>query len=138
MQPYRILEHTADIGFEAFGSTRKEVFVNAARALMHLIVDLNSIAPRQEVSVQVEGEDPPSLLVNWLSEILYLNDAEGWLFRDFEVCPLKEKSLAAIARGEKFDPARHQLKLLVKAITYHQLALEQTSDGWRAQVYVDI
>jgi len=138
MQPYRILEHTADIGFEAFGSTCKEVFVNAAQALMHLIVDLNSIAPRQEVSVQVEGEDPPSLLVNWLSEILYLNDAEGWLFRDFEVSSLKEKSLAAIARGEKFDPARHQLKLLVKAITYHQLALEQTSDGWRAQVYVDI
>jgi SHS2 domain-containing protein len=76
--------------------------------------------------------------VNWLSELLYLQDAEGWLFREFELNSLSHNSLAAVARGERLDPARHQLKLLVKAITYHQLALEETPAGWRAQVYVDI
>jgi SHS2 domain-containing protein len=76
--------------------------------------------------------------VNWLSGLLYLQDAEGWLFGDFQVISLEDRSLVAVARGEKFDPARHQLKLLVKAITYHQLMLEQTAAGWRAQVYVDI
>jgi len=138
MQPFRILEHTADIGFEAFGVTREEVFANAARALMHLIVDQDSIAAREEVHIQVDGFDSVSLLVNWLSEILYLHDAEGWLFRDFEVRRLDDRSLASVATGEKFDRARHQAKLLVKAITYHQLALEKTARGWRAQVYVDI
>lgn len=73
-----------------------------------------------------------------MSEILYLFDAEGWLFRDFEFRRLEDCSLSAIARGEKFDPERHQVNLLVKAITYHQLALEETPNGWRAQVYVDI
>jgi SHS2 domain-containing protein len=138
MQPFRVLEHTADIGFEAFGSTRKEVFANAARALMHLMVDLESIVPQGKLSLRAEASDMPNLLVNWLSEILYLFDAEGWLFRDFEVEDLTEHSLEAMARGEKFDRTRHQAKLLVKAITYHQLDLRETAQGWRAQVYVDI
>ncbi len=138
MQPFRVLEHTADVGFEAFGATREEVFRNAARALMDIIVDLGAVQPRASVTVRVEGPDPPSLLVNWLSEILYLQDTEGWLFSDFEILSLDDRSVSALARGEKFDRGRHQLKLLVKAITYHQLALEKSGDGWRAQVYVDI
>lgn len=138
MQPFRILEHTADIGFEAFGASREEVFANAARALFHIIVDLESVELGEALALRVEGADLPSLLVNWLSELLYLQDAEGWLFADFAINSLSETKLAAVARGEKSAPARHQLKLLVKAITYHQLRLEHTSEGWRAQVYVDI
>jgi SHS2 domain-containing protein len=138
MRAFRILEHTADIGFEAFGATREELFANAAQALIDMIVDLDTIKPGEEVTIQVRGTDPESVLVNWLSEILYLHDAEGWLFRDFEIQNLKHDMLSALARGEKFQRSRHQAKLLVKAITYHQLALEETPEGWRAQVYVDI
>ena len=142
MVPFRVLEHTADVGFEAFGRTKEEVFVNAGRALLNLMVDLDSICPREdlriEVSVSGSDADASGLLVNWLSEILYLYDAEGWLLHDFEICSLNGRSISAVARGEKSDRARHQVKLLVKAITYHQLALEETASGWRAQVYVDI
>jgi SHS2 domain-containing protein len=138
MPRFRILEHTADIGFEAFGSSREEVFANAARALFHVVAEPDAVRPHESLEIRVAANDPPSLLVNWLSELLYLQDAEGWLFRDFEIHSLTDQSLAAAARGEKLDPARHQLKLLVKAITYHQLSLEQTPAGWRAQVYVDI
>jgi len=138
VEPFRILEHTADIGFEAFGATPEEVFANAAGALFHIIVELDSVEPRETVNLRVEGADAPSLLVNWLSELLYLQDTEGWLLREFAINSLSGKSLTAVARGEKADPARHQLKLLVKAITYHQLQLEPTATGWRAQVYVDI
>jgi SHS2 domain-containing protein len=99
---------------------------------------LETIETREEVSVQVQGADPESILVNWLSELLYLHDAEGWLFREFEIKSLQDNSLSALARGEKFQRSRHQAKLLVKAITYHQLSLEHTPGGWRAQVYVDI
>jgi len=138
VEPFRILEHTADVGFEASGATREEVFANAARALFSLIVEPDSVVPREEVRIRVEGRDAPDLLVNWLSELLYLHDAEGWLFRDLEVRLGEDRSLVAVARGEKIVRERHQLKLLVKAITYHQLALEETPEGWRARVYVDI
>ena len=136
--PFRILEHTADIGFEAFGATPEEVFANAGHALTALMVDLDVIAPREVTTLLAEASDMPGLLVNWLSEILYLFDAEGWLFRDFEFDTLNEQSLTAVARGEKFDRRKHQVKLLVKAVTYHQLDLNETAEGWRAQVYVDI
>jgi SHS2 domain-containing protein len=135
---FRVLEHTADVGFEAYGRTREEVFANAARALMSLLVDLESVEPREAVEVAVEAPDAPSLLVNWLSELLYLEDAEKRLFRDFDIISLDDRHLKATARGEPYDPARHAIKLLVKAVTYHQLALEETAAGWRAQVYVDI
>ncbi len=138
MESFRVLEHTADVGFEALGATRQEVFVNAARALQDLSVDLASIAARDGVAINVEGENGAELLVNWLSQILFLLDAEGWVFHNFEISRLGEAALSAVARGEKFDRARHHVKLQVKAITYHQLKLEQTPWGWRAQVYVDI
>lgn len=138
MEPFRVLEHTADVGFEAFGATREEVFANAARALQNLSVDLDLVEPRDSVRIAVEGENPAELLVNWLSQILYLFDADGWVFRDFSIRRLEDTALEGTANGEKFDRARHHVKLQVKAITYHQLALEQTPQGWRAQVYVDI
>ncbi len=138
MNSFRVLEHTADVGFEAIGATREEAYVNAARALQNLSVDLDSIAAREEIAISVEGENAAELLVNWLSQILYLFDAEGWVFHDFDLRRLEDRALDAVARGEEFDRARHHVKLQVKAITYHQLALEQTPQGWRAQVYVDI
>ncbi|MGH9454441.1 MAG: archease [Terriglobia bacterium] len=138
MEPFRILDHTADVGFEAFGTTLEEVFANAGRALANLFVDLDSVEPRQEALIQTRGRDLGGLLVNFLSEILFLEDAEGWLFRDFEAHLSDGPAINANARGEKFDRSRHQAKMLVKAVTYHQLLLEQISSGWRAQVYVDI
>jgi protein archease len=138
MKPFRVLEHTADVGFEAWGATREEVFANAARALEDLSVNLDAIAARTEMPIEAEGEGAAELLVNWLSRLLYLFDAEGWVFCDFTIQKLDDRFLQAVARGERFDPARHPVKMQVKAITYHQLVLEPAPEGWRARVFVDI
>ena len=139
VQPFWVLEHTADVGFEARGRTRADVFRNAGRGLMSIIIDLESVSPQESVTLETKAAGPPDLLVNWLSEILYLQDSEGWLFRDFEIETLTDRSIHGTARGERYDRDRHQIKLLVKAITYHQLVLEKNPEAeWRAQVYVDI
>jgi len=138
MLPFRVLEHMADVGFEAFGATREQLFANAGRALFHLIVDPDAVEAREQVSLALEARETTELLVDWLSEILYLWDAEGWLFCNFGMHKLTDRSLSADARGERFDPVRHPIKLLVKAITYHQLALERNPEGWRCRVYVDV
>ncbi|HET7100731.1 MAG TPA: archease [Terriglobia bacterium] len=138
MSRFRILEHTADVGFEAFGSTLPEAFENAARAMAHLVVDPAAARPVEETQIKVPGTDPPDLLVNWLSEILYRHDAERCLFHDFRVESIDDHAASGIARIETIDPARHRTNLMVKAITFHQLGLQQTAGGWRAQVYVDI
>lgn len=138
MARFRILDHTADVGFEAFGSTLPEVFENAARAMAHLIADPATIQPVEGVQIEVQGTDPADLLVNWLSEILFRHDAERWLFCDFRVEILDDHAASGVAWGEKIDLARHRTNLMVKAITYHQLSLQQMASGWRARVYVDI
>jgi len=138
VETFRVLEHTADVGFEAFGWSLDEVYANAARALFYLIVELDQVGPAERISVTVQGTDREALLVNWLSELLFLHDSEGWLFREFKILRIEDTSLNAVAIGERFHASRHHLKMLVKAITYHQLALGKTSEGWRAQVYVDI
>ncbi|HKT12414.1 MAG TPA: archease [Terriglobia bacterium] len=138
MARFRILDHTADVGFEAFGSTLPEVFENAARAMAHLIADPATIQPVEGVQIEVQGTDAADLLVNWLSEILFRHDAERWLFCDFRVEILDDHAASGVAWGEKIDLARHRTNLMVKAITYHQLSLQQMASGWRARVYVDI
>lgn len=137
-ESFRVLDHTADVGFEAFGSTREELFANAARALMSLFVDLESVRPQESTAVRAEARDEAGLLVNWLSEILYLEDTEKRFFRDFQISHLTERAISSVASGETYDRNRHSIKMLVKAITYHQLVVERTPAGWRAQVYVDI
>ena len=148
-QLFRILDHTADVGFECRGKTLEELFANAARALVHFFVDLETIKPREEMKIEVTGDDRESLLVNFLSEILFQIDSEDRLFSDFEVSikvsikvSIEEgESLTAVAitHGEKWDRSRHIPKLLVKAITYHQLKITQQRKGiWRARVFVDI
>jgi protein archease len=136
---FRVLEHTADVGFEAFGSSREAAFRNAGRALMSLVVRLDSVRRTGRVPVRASAAEPEGLLVNWLSELLYLQDAEGWLCADFEEVEVTDRSALGTGLGERFELGRHELKLLVKAITYHQLVLERRPNGvWRAQVYVDI
>lgn len=137
-EDYRILEHPADVGFEAFGASVEETFANAACALTSIRVDLECIEPREQLDVRATGRDLESLLFNWLGEVLYLEDAEGWLFAEFDIWKFTGIDLNAHARGERYDPARHALKSLVKAITYHQLEIKQTKGLWRAQVFVDI
>ena len=59
------------------------------------------------------------------------------LFGRFDVS-VTDDGLSATAWGEPLDPARHELAREVKAITYHELRVEQTADGWLAEVIVDI
>ena len=138
MKPFQVLEHTADVGFEAFGATLEKVFENAALALVNLMVDPATIRLRESLILRADGSSRESLLVNWLSEILYQFDTEGWLFRRFHLRWEGEQTLEATCQGERFDPTRHQAKTLVKAVTYYRLALEQKGDAWRAEIFVDI
>jgi SHS2 domain-containing protein len=42
------------------------------------------------------------------------------------------------AEGELRNPVKHPVRLLVKAVTYHQLKISRREDTWTAEVYVDV
>jgi SHS2 domain-containing protein len=135
---FEILDHPADIGFRAFGGTLAELFANAAVAMLSIACEMEDVAARLEYQLSATGTDYESLLVNWLSEVLYWFDGKRIALREFYVTELESQSIRAIARGEPRDSTRHLSKLIVKAVTWHQLKIARAGDGWMAEVYLDI
>ena len=137
MARFEVVDHTADIGLIAYGSTLEEVFVNAAYGMFSLIAELDQVEERIHREIETEAPDQGELLVTWLNELLYFFDAESLLFRRFEILRLDRTWLEARAFGERVDPSRHKVKTAVKAATYHLLKLEE-GDGLRAQIIFDV
>jgi SHS2 domain-containing protein len=135
---YEFLDHPADIGFRAYGANVEELFANCAQALVYIILDGSNIQSVQQVSLSAEGGDYESLLVNWLNEVLYYVDGKRIALCAFDISRLSETYIECIAIGEARDSQRHPPKLAVKAVTYHQLKVQRTENGWIAEVYVDV
>jgi SHS2 domain-containing protein len=137
-EPFEILDHTADTGFRAWGDTLAELFENSARAMMAIAAETSAAEERAEKTIEIEGEGLDSLLVNWLSEILYLFDTNAFAPKEFRVEQVTPTRLKARLVGEPRDPQRHPWTLIVKAVTYYELKVEQRNNRWESQVFLDI
>jgi SHS2 domain-containing protein len=135
---FEILEHTADLGFRATAPSLTELFEAAAEALVAIILDPDRMVPREAIGLSVEGESNEALLVNWLSEILYWLDGEHFALCGFKIRELGNGRIVGEAKGERRDSARHEPRLIVKGVTYHQLKIEKSAKGWRCEVYLDV
>lgn len=134
---FRILEHPADVGIEAYGETLQELFENSASGLISIIAGSSEIHSGQRLHVSIESTDVEHLLVRWLSEILYVSDAERFLFARADFERISETSLKGFLFGERYNPAKHELQMTVKAVTYHQLKV-QRQGTWSATVFFDV
>ncbi len=135
---YEIFEHTADLGLRVRAATFAELLVDAGRGLFSIVVeDIDTVQPVLARKFTIAGTDQTYLLFDWLNELLYVCDTERLAFSQFEV-QVQAEGLSGIARGEPLDPVRHRLTHEVKAVTYHELKVEETGDGWMAEVIVDI
>jgi SHS2 domain-containing protein len=137
MRRYEVLSHTADTGVAARGSSLAEAFENAAFGMFDLVFDLSGVSGSEECRVEVTAETPAELLVAWLSALLAEAEIRGLVFARFVVEQMTEGSLRGTASG---GPAAG-LELRgppVKAVTYHDLVVEQVPGGWRVQVIFDV
>jgi SHS2 domain-containing protein len=139
---FETFDHTADLGLRVTGNSLNELFAEAAVGLTSLIVaDVKSVVVTGERTVEISSPDLEYLYFDWLSELLFLFESEGWLTASADV-ELAGNSLRAVVRGEEFCEERHRRSQEVKAITYHELSVEpQLLDGqqsWVANVIVDI
>jgi len=134
---FEILDHTADVGIIAYGNDMKQAFTNTAKGLFSLITELDNIEEVLHRDIELVAPDQESLLVEWLNELIYLFDAEGVIFRRFDIVELDDTRLKARSYGERVDSSKHKLKTGVKAATYHMLKVDKT-DGCKVQVLLDI
>ncbi len=91
-KPFKFLDHPADVGFVAHGKTLPETFAAAAQALCDFGWELKNVQPRQQMEIRARAATLEDLLYSWLSEILFLTDAEQWVFRRFQVHEVREQS----------------------------------------------
>lgn len=138
MGEYRIVEHTADVGIYAVGRSLEDLFAQATLGLLEITGTWVPGEPAEVVPVAIEAHDLGAMLVDWLSEVLYLQDAGDAVIRTLEVSkvdPPRANGLVGITpRGEDDIEGTP-----VKAITYHQLQVEETEgEGWECHVFFDI
>lgn len=134
---YELIDHTADFGIRVFGGSAKNLFQNAAMALMDQLVETVDLLARQEKRITIEGNDWPDLMVNWLREILYLWAGEEILVHSVQIESIAENNLAAHLWVDPFSPDRHTLKSEIKAVTYHQIQVFDAGNRWEARVIFD-
>ncbi len=138
MRPFETFEHTADIGLVARGGTPEELFANAAMGLVDLMVDPAGLREETRLECSVSAPDHEVLLVAWLNELLYLLDTRGFLPRRCRIMSMTETGLTAELLGERIDRARHAVRRMVKAATYHGLRVAQANGGWEARILLDL
>jgi len=140
--PYRYLEElsSADAAFEATGRTLEELFSDAAIATFEVMADTNTVKRLLTCEIELENESVDGLLIDWLSELVFLKDTENILFSEFNVNIRKNDVyiLKAEAKGEKIDREKHSLRSDVKAVTYHMFEVTKKGDEWTARVVLDI
>ena len=136
MGAFEILEHTADVGVRAQGATPEETFEQATRGLLD-ITGATGSGSGERVAISVSANDLGAVLVDWLEEVLYLQDARDAVITGLHVEHAED---TAASGWVEIAPRGQELEgTAVKAITYHQLAVTHRDDGsWEATVYFDI
>jgi len=72
MAGFRTIEHTADIGIEAWGAALDEVYEAAALGMTYLMADAERIEPRVSRDISVSAGDLEELMFAWLNELLFI------------------------------------------------------------------
>ena len=138
MKPYEVIANPSDVGIVAYGKTLEEAFEHSAKGMFSLLADPKSVQPKTSFNITINAETREELLVNWLNELLYLEDSQRLLFKNFKIQSLSQTELKAEVKGEKIDPSRHQILRSIKAATYNQLEIKEREKGWQVTVVFDV
>jgi SHS2 domain-containing protein len=129
------IEHTADVGLRVQGKDLKAMIENAALGMAAIVCDDSFLSDdRMQQMVEVEADDREGLLVEWLSELVFLLETNSFIFQGFHIENISETHLKAKVYGKVAE----ELKVHIKAVTYHNLNIIETNDGLEATVVFDI
>ena len=148
MGNFTLLDHTADVGFKATGASLTDLFETAAQAMFSIEYNTSTVGFEREVSITATSDDLEGLLVAWLSELLFVHDAHGFVPGDFMVVELGEPpvkrfgqtgmQVRGTARGREIGDWFEQTGPQVKAVTLHGLEIIQRRSKFQATVFLDV
>ena len=135
---YEFFDHTADIGIRVFAATLAGLVQPAGQALYEVIGELAPGGEPEALRLSFSGDEPALLLRDYLAELLRRFETDGQIVTQVEVEEFDDARLAVAARLCRVDRQRSALEREVKAITYHELAIRRSADGYEATCIVDI
>lgn len=128
---YEELSHTADVALRAWGNSLSELFREAAAGMAAVMGATEG--GRVERRVELEAPDVETLLVDWLSELLYLGEVHGETYGAFSVCVHEGPRLEGTVHGSPGEPRGAH----IKAVTYHGLSVQYSDGEYSATVVFD-
>ena len=131
------IDHSGDVGIEAFGRDEVEALENATYGLFSLMVH-RAVTGHTERVLAVNSESDEDLVVDWLSEVISVASMHGEVYGGVELERTGPHSVRGVIRGEPVDASRHELRFDVKAATYHGLEFERSGAGCRVRVIFDL
>jgi len=146
MKDFESLPHTADIKVRVYGKDLKEFFRNAVIGMFQTVgpqipgctiknerVVCDELPEQHEV--ELTAEDVEFLLVDFLSEALYLSDVHDEAYLDATVHEVTNTHINATLHGIKVTGFE---VVEIKAVTYHDLKVQQINGVWQADIVFDI
>jgi SHS2 domain-containing protein len=130
---FREVAHTADWEIEVWAPDPCALLKQAALSMYSLIQTRLAEEPRLKRTLELPGNDLESLLVGFLSELLYMGEVEGIGFDQFDL-RLENEGLIAGLEGA---PIEYYAKN-IKAVTYHGLSIRETERGLEANLVFDV
>jgi SHS2 domain-containing protein len=130
------LNHTADLAIVAEAKTPEDLFTTFARAMFENMIE-GRVEARFEKMITIGASDCGELLLDWLKELLFLFEVEGFIPVEYNL-EITDNHLTAKVIGDRFDSDRHTASLEIKIPTYHQFQLEKGPDGYRGQIIFDV
>jgi SHS2 domain-containing protein len=130
----------ADTAFRVKADTWSQLFAGASEALTSVMVSLQDLDQKRRIAVDLTAPTVGELFYDWLSELVYLKDAEAFLVRsaDVKVLPGAIWQVSGELLGDTIDPKNQKLGQDVKAITYHLFDVKSEGSSFSAQVVLDI
>jgi SHS2 domain-containing protein len=130
---YRWLDHTSERELWIEDEDPKAILGEAAIALGDLLREHPGGEPVTH-PVSLSASDLPTLLVEWLQELVYLAENDGFVPERILKMDLSGSAVEALVAGQRTTP-----QTLVKGVTYHRLEFEQDEEGaWHARVILDV
>jgi SHS2 domain-containing protein len=144
MRQYSISDRytTADIGLELEADSLNDLFAAAAEGMFSIIMgQKKSGAVTKAKTISLQASSLEQLMVDWLSELLYLFDAEDLVAVDsrIEIHPAgKARHLEARVNFLEFDGDSDIAEHEIKAVTYYKLNIVEESGEFQCHVVFDL
>ena len=125
--------HTADWALDVWASDLVSLLQQAASGMYALMHARLQAEPRETYRFEIAALDRETLLVTFLSELLYFTQRDDVAFDQFDLIQVGERLMAEVAGAPIESIAKE-----IKAVTYHNLAVRETARGLEATIVFDV